>query len=69
VLENFEIKILLKMKKKASAALNLQAGELHKYMPSTAVSMTTSAIKINLSHYIFNQLANLPGIVEISSEQ
>ena len=35
-------------------------------MPATAVSINTSAIKINLSHYIYNQLVNLGKIFEIS---
>jgi hypothetical protein len=42
------------MKKKATAANDLQAAELHRFMPSTAISVSTSVIKINLSHYIYN---------------
>lgn len=38
-------------------------------MPETAVSVHTSPIKINLSHYIYNQLVNMAKIFEISKEK
>lgn len=42
------------MKKKVTTPLELNAEELHQYMPTTAVSISTNVIKINLSHYIYN---------------
>ena len=38
-------------------------------MPSTAVNVSTSVIKINLSHSIYNQLVNLAKIFEIKGEE
>ena len=69
MLENFEIKILVKMKKKVSAATDPQAAELHRIMPTTAVSISTSVIKINLSHSIYNQLVNLGKIFELTKDE
>ena len=38
-------------------------------MPNTAVSISTSVIKINLSHLIYNQLVNISKIFDMSHEK
>jgi hypothetical protein len=69
VLENFEIKIMIRMKKAITAQVDMQAEELHKFLPAKSISVVTSGLQINLSHYIYNQLANIGAIFAITPEK
>ena len=71
VLEEFEIKVLLKIKKKPEKVVIETEREKEKFksLPKVLLKIDTSPISIRLSHTIYNNLYNIKHIFTISKDK